>query len=699
MRKTAVRWAALAAVVTLFLIRPAAGQAPAGQGQPAPAPAPAEGAAGDQQPVFRGGVNFVRVDVIVTDKQGNPVTDLTPADFEVLEDGKPQSVETFRLVSVDTSAPVETTGRPIRSRADEEQAAANEDARIFVFFLDDYHVRLGNSLAARRQLVDFVQRNLAPTDLVAVMYPLTPLDAVTLTRDHESVVRMLERFEGRKFNYDPRNSAEERYALYPAEQVERIRREVSLSALKALSIKLGSLREGRKAVLVVSEGYTAVLPPQLRDPVATMPGVGNPNRYNPGAGENSNLEDRAQFFGGLDVQRELESVYDAANRNNTAFYTVDPRGLATGEFDINENVGMRMSQDQLRATQDTLRVLADQTDGRAIVNRNDLAKGMAQIVRDSSAYYLIGYNSTPAPQDGKFHEIKVRVKRSGLQVRSRKGYWALTEDEVARATAPPEVKAGPPAPIMNALADLAEPTRGRYVRTWLGTRRGTDGQTEVTLVWEPIPPSPGIRRENASSVQVIAASADGDLVYRGDLAEAGDGSADGGAAGPVRGGASVRFEAPPGTLDLRLAVKGESGTIDVDERRVEVPDLTAPAVTLDTPRVHVARNALEYRALRAAPDAVPVATREFRRTDRLVVRVDAYGPGDVAPTVTSRLLNRLGQPMTDLPVAAPADPAAPFLVDLPLASLPPGEFLLEIAAAGPDGADPVKELVAFKVVS
>ena len=73
-------------------------------------------------------------------------------------------------------------------------------------------------------------------------------------------------------------------------------------------------------------------------------------------------------------------------------------------------------------------MLADETDGRAIVNRNDLAKGMQQIVRDSSAYYLLGYNSTQAPQDGKFHEIKVRVKRPGVQVRARKGYWALTAD-------------------------------------------------------------------------------------------------------------------------------------------------------------------------------------------------------------------------------------------------------------------------------
>ena len=93
------------------------------------------------------GINFVRVDVIVTDRQGNPVADLKQTDFEVLEDGKPQAIETFRLVKIDTARRRPTRQRAIRTRDDEETAAADEDARIFVFFLDDYHVRLGNSMA------------------------------------------------------------------------------------------------------------------------------------------------------------------------------------------------------------------------------------------------------------------------------------------------------------------------------------------------------------------------------------------------------------------------------------------------------------------------------------------------------------------------------------------------------------------------
>ena len=272
----------------LLAVSMQASQAPQPPAAPQPPPAPAQGTEKtppdpQQPPVFRAGINFVRVDAIVTDKQGNPVVDLKQTDFEVLEDDKPQTIETFRFVKADGAAPVEAQ-RPIRTRADEETAAANEDSRIFVFFLDDYHVRLGNSMGARKPLVDFVQNSVGANDLLAVMYPLTPIDAVTLTRDHQSVIRVLEKFEGRKFNYEPRNATEQRYALYPAETVERIRRQVALSAIEGLSVKLGALREGRKAVIVVSEGYTAMLPPQLRDPVAVDARLRQPESPQPEGG-------------------------------------------------------------------------------------------------------------------------------------------------------------------------------------------------------------------------------------------------------------------------------------------------------------------------------------------------------------------------------------------------------------------------------
>ena len=172
----------------------------------------------------------------------------------------------------------------------------------------------------------------------------------------------------------------------------------------------------------------------MRNANAQMPGFGNPNACNPMAGVNDPNEDRAAVLRrAWTSESDLREVYDTANRNNVAIYAVDPRGLPGFEFDINEGVGLQTDSQYLNSTMDTLRTLAENTDGRAIVNRNDLDVGMKQITRDSSAYYLIGYNSSQAPSDGKFHEIKVRVKRPGVQVRARKGYWALTPDgNVAR---------------------------------------------------------------------------------------------------------------------------------------------------------------------------------------------------------------------------------------------------------------------------
>ncbi len=662
-------------------------QTPADPQPPAPgtpAPPPADG-----QPIFRTGINFVRVDVIVTDRSGNPIADLTQEDFELAEDGKAQSVETFRLVQIDIAAPVETQRR-LTTRADEETAAQDEDARIVVFFLDDYHVRLGNSMAARKHLADFVSTQLGPKDLVSVMYPLSPLDSVVLTRDHGQVMRALERFQGRKFDYTPRNALEDRYANYPAETVERVRRQVSLSALTGLAVKLGSLREGRKAILLVSEGYIAMLPPQMRGPIATMPGVGNPNRNNPFAGENNMNEDRAKFMGELDVQSELQRVYDSANRSNTAIYAVDPRGLSTGEFDIQDNIGMRTSQDSLRQTQNTLRTLADETDGRAIVNRNDLGKGMQQLVRDSSAYYLLGYNSTQSPSDGKFHEIKVRVKRPGAQVRARKGYWALTPTETARVVAPP--KPGPPPAVAKSLAGISGGYDRRFVRTWVGTAPAEQGKTRVTFVWEAIPPPPGSDRPAVGRVVLTALSPGGDPVFRGPVGT----TAEGGAA---RGGATT-LDVAPGKLTLRLSIEGRpEDVLDTDDRTIDVPDFTEPKARLTTPRVYVARNAREFQAIKNDPAVPPAANREFRRTERLLLRLGAVAPGASAGvTYTARLLNRQGDKMADVPVTAVAgDGVEGATIDFPLANLPAGEFLLEVAAKDAEGAE-TKELIAFRMV-
>src|SRR5436190_7316732 len=202
------------------------GQQPSSQ-QPAAQQPPAQQppATPDQQPpVIRTGINYVRVDVIVTDKSGSPVLDLKADDFTVAEDKKPQKIDSFTIVKVDELSKAET--RPpiaIRNLYEEEQEAARPDVRLFVILLDDYHVRRGNDMASRKPLIDFIQNQLAPADMVALMYPLTPVSDLHFSRDRDSLSNAVQKFEGRKFNYEPRNMFEEQYANYPAATVERVR--------------------------------------------------------------------------------------------------------------------------------------------------------------------------------------------------------------------------------------------------------------------------------------------------------------------------------------------------------------------------------------------------------------------------------------------------------------------------------------------
>jgi len=694
MRPIALVGAGLAAAF-LTGAQPSARQAqPPAQQQPPPAQQPPATNPPQQQdpqppPRIRTGINYVRVDAIVSDRQGNPILDMKQEEFRIKEDGKPQVIESFSVVKIDRTAQ-QIDGPPvreIRSIFDEQREAQRPDVRLFIILLDDYHVRRGNDMSVRKPLIDFIENQLAPADMVAIMYPLTPITGLTFTRNRSSLVSAIEHFQGRRFDYQPRNEFEERYAYYPAAVVEKVRNEVTMTALKGAAIRLGGLREGRKSIIFVSEGFTTILPAQLNDPVAAMPGLGNPARGAQGV-QNS---DRAEFSAQVDMVSDLSLIFTEMNRNNTSIYAVDPRGLAPFEYDINQGVGLQVDRKHLEASLDTLRVLAENTDGRAIVNRNDLAKGMQQIMRDASAYYLIGYNSAQAPTDGRFHKIDVEVTRRGVDVRARKGYWAYTVEDAARADAP-RVEA--PAAVTAALATLVDAPRGRPARFWIGTSRGENGKSKVTFAWEPIPPVPGERRpgdESVSHVTLTALAPDGRPLFRGrvpDQAAAASPPATAAAA------ASATFEVPPGRMQLRVSVQNAAGQVmDSSTSDVTVPDYTTPQVSLGTPRLFRARTPRDVQALKANPAASPSTDRTFARTERLFVRVDAYGPGSAPPALTARLLNRAGTPMSDLPVQVSESGASE--LELSFASLAAGEYLLELNAKAAAGT--AQEVVAFRV--
>jgi VWFA-related protein len=677
---------ALAAPIALGLYaRPAAqGQTPAAQpaGQTSAPPADPQAQTPPATPNFRTDINYVRVDVIVSDKTGKPVSDLRQQDFEVTEDGKPQTIQSFKLVNIQESSATTPIAAPrrIKTIADEQMAANKEDARLFGIFLDDYHVRLENSMRAREPIAQFVENQLFGGDLLAVMYPLTPLTDVLLTEDRANVASAIRAFTGRKYDYKARNMFEERYVHYVSTmEAERIRNQVSLSALKAMIMHMGGLREGRKSIIVISEGYGNRLPAQAQDQIADEPRSGG--RSPDPIGGVPQRQQSQDFFNDAEMMGDLKLVTDMANRYNTALYMVDPRGLANFEFDLSRgNISLEADASILDTTLNTLRQMAEETDGRAIVNQNDLDPGLKQISRDSSAYYLIGYTTTQNAADGRFHQIKVNVKRPNVQVRARKGYLALTATEIERVTAPP--KPGPPKAVSDALGTLAIPPRRSLIRTWVGMSPGANGKTKVTFVWEPTPPAPGVRSDTPSVVSLTATSPTGDLYFRKKVP---------GEAQPVR----VEFDVPEGPLELAIAVEAVGGDVlDREKRDIEVPGLGL-GLTMSTPEVYRARTVREWQTLSADAAAMPIPVREFRRTDHLLVRVGTQNPGGT-PVVTARLLNRDGVAMSPL-TTAPGPAPGLTNVDVPLANLPSGEFLIEINAS--DGDAKTFALVAIRITA
>jgi len=363
--------------------------------------------AAQQPPVFRGGTTLVQVDAIVTDGSGQPVVDLVATDFDILDDGRRVPIERVRFLGA-AAYEGDATLAPIRTHDDEEREASRDDVRVYAIFLDDYHVLRMGELRVVDPLIAFVQ-NLPSTDLVAVYYPLDSMTDVHFARDREPVLKAIRGFKGRLGDYQPTRPVEEEHLRYPRD-IERIRREITMSALEGLAAHLGGIKQGRKTVIFVSNGFT-------------------------------------------EPTEELRRVYEAANRANVAIYPLDPRGMTMERHETTSAQMMNFSV----GDHDMLRALAFETGARAIVQRNDIGGELQRIVRDASAYYLIAYES-PHRDDGKFHRVTVRVARPRTTVFARTGYWAFKRGGTPEGPAslapvvPPAVK-----DAVNRLADSLRP--------------------------------------------------------------------------------------------------------------------------------------------------------------------------------------------------------------------------------------------------
>ena len=344
------------------------------------------------QQTFRAGVDYVEIDAVVTDRQGNFVRNLTKSDFQVLEDGKPQTVSVFSLVDIPTNRLIS---------AHTEDPARQSDAsrgRLYVMVLDDLHTPPLRTPQVKRAARLFIEEHMGANDLAAVVTTSGRSNASQeLTGDKQLLLRAVDGFLGQRVW-----RADE---LLDAERGFNAR--IAMSSLRDVAAQMGELHGRRKALLFISEGLDY---------------------------------DIYDVFDARDasiVRDEVMAAISAATRSNVSIYSVDPRGLTSlADEDIERgessfSIGPGSSSERLRLAQDSLRILSDMTGGLAAVNSNDFAGIFDRIVRDNSTYYLLGFNPANDKRDGRFRKIDVRVARDGVMVRARKGY-ALPREERRR---------------------------------------------------------------------------------------------------------------------------------------------------------------------------------------------------------------------------------------------------------------------------
>ena len=242
------------------------------------------------------------------------------------------------------------------------------------------------------------------------------------------------------------------------ELIDRRREKRTFDALDDLVRFLRGVREERKAIVVVTEGWRLFRPnrslldadgrPPSVPPIGFDPRTGRLATSDPASpiGARSECDRDRMALAMTDTEQQFLLMPDAANRANASFYPVDPRGLAVFDSPIGPDRPPPPAVDaaRLRARVANLRTLAEDTDGLAVVNTNNISGMLTRVVADLSTYYLLGYYATGVQMDGKFHRVTVRVKRPGVEVRARRGYLAPSPDEVRLAAAAASPGSAPP---------------------------------------------------------------------------------------------------------------------------------------------------------------------------------------------------------------------------------------------------------------
>lgn len=402
----------------LLLLATAFGQAPQPAQQAEPAPT--------TDLVLRISVALVQVDAVVTDGRGRLVTGLEARDFEILQDGKPQKITNFSFIkgpgSVRPAAPVRTQRPATAAPAPPPKLRPEQVRRTVALVVDDLGLGFESTARVRDALRKFVDEQMQPGDLVAIVRTAAGMGALQqFTSDKRLLHAAIERV---RFNPFGRQSIGTFGAFRSGEvtdsevRFDEFREEVySVGTLGAVRFIVTGLKDlpGRKSVILFSE---------------------NMRLFN-SEGMSHNVMDT------------LRRLTDLANRASVVIYSVDPRGLETlglkAEDDVRDKTSDQVGEMLAKRSQDHfdsqegMFYLARETGGLFMHNDNDLNASLRRVLDDQAGYYLIGYRPDPStfdPETGrrKFHRVRVRVKRPGLRVRSRNGFFGVPEEAPSRPT-------------------------------------------------------------------------------------------------------------------------------------------------------------------------------------------------------------------------------------------------------------------------
>ena len=424
-----------------------AAQRPAQQPPPAPPPTGA-----DEDEVVRITTNLVQVDAVVLDRDGRQVTDLRAEDFEVSEDGRAQAITNFSYIDTAPAESRAAAARPGEAAAPPAARARREQVRrTIAIVVDDLGMAFANIPPARRALRKFIDEQVQPGDLVAVIRTGGEVGALQqFTADKRQMRAAVERI---RYNPCSRRGIQGTPTL-PSSPAPLCSYGSERGTINALRFTVEGMRElpGRKSLVVFSDSLSVY----ERDPdefAATGRATGGmerppiPGRANspfgrlPGTnavGSSAEMR-RAERQTVVDPLRQLGEM---AVRASIVIYTIDTRGIQwLGLTAADDTSGL--TREQVAETLDERRrddfeagtgavALTEQTGGFRVRNSNDIPRALGRIMEDLKGYYLLGYRPRGETFDRRFHRISVRVKsRPDLQVRSRRGFFGMAEEERA----------------------------------------------------------------------------------------------------------------------------------------------------------------------------------------------------------------------------------------------------------------------------